>query len=434
MSDDTNKSARGARGDQDQGGQLGELGLPLEELVRRGARGILQRAIEAEVEQLLAEFGAVSLIDGRRAVVRNGYLPTREILTSVGPVEVQVPKVRDRSGSGVKFNSALAPPYVRRSARVAAALPWLYLKGISSGDLGEALEVLVGDGAKGLSPGALGRLKAQWSEEYQGWTRRSLEGKEYAYWWVDGIYTALRESDDPKLCLLVIIGVTADGSKEWVAISDGLRESTESWLDVLRDLKDRGLKVGPRLAVGDGALGFWSALDQVYPETVHQRCWFHKMGNVLNALPKSLQSKAKAHLQAIWMAATRKEANEAFKRFIKRYEAKYPKATEKLEKDREALLAFFSFPADHWVHLRTTNPIESTFATVRHRTSRTKNCVSRTTFLGLAFKMSEEAAKTWRRIRAPEKVAELLGGARYEDGIPVPDNPPDAQEEQREAA
>jgi len=434
MSDDTNKSARGARGDQDQGGQLGELGLPLEELVRRGARGILQRAIEAEVEQLLAEFGAVSLIDGRRAVVRNGYLPTREILTSVGPVEVQVPKVRDRSGSGVKFNSALAPPYVRRSARVAAALPWLYLKGISSGDLGEALEVLVGDGAKGLSPGALGRLKAQWSEEYQGWTRRSLEGKEYAYWWVDGIYTALRESDDPKLCLLVIIGVTADGSKEWVAISDGLRESTESWLDVLRDLKDRGLKVGPRLAVGDGALGFWSALDQVYPETVHQRCWFHKMGNVLNALPKSLQSKAKAHLQAIWMAATRKEANEAVKRFIKRYEAKYPKATEKLEKDREALLAFFSFPADHWVHLRTTNPIESTFATVRHRTSRTKNCVSRTTFLGLAFKMSEEAAKTWRRIRAPEKVAELLGGARYEDGIPVPDNPPDAQEEQREAA
>jgi putative transposase len=434
MSDDTNKSARGARGDQDQGGQLGELGLPLEELVRRGARGILQRAIEAEVEQLLAEFGAVSLIDGRRAVVRNGYLPTREILTSVGPVEVQVPKVRDRSGSGVKFNSALAPPYVRRSARVAAALPWLYLKGISSGDLGEALEVLVGDGAKGLSPGALGRLKAQWSEEYQGWTRRSLEGNEYAYWWVDGIYTALRESDDPKLCLLVIIGVTADGSKEWVAISDGLRESTESWLDVLRDLKDRGLKVGPRLAVGDGALGFWSALDQVYPETVHQRCWFHKMGNVLNALPKSLQSKAKAHLQAIWMAATRKEANEAVKRFIKRYQAKYPKATEKLEKDREALLAFFSFPADHWVHLRTTNPIESTFATVRHRTSRTKNCVSRTTFLGLAFKMSEEAAKTWRRIRAPEKVAELLGGARYEDGIPVPDNPSDAQEEQREAA
>ena len=239
----------------------------------------------------------------------------------------------------MKFNSALVPPYVRRSARVAAALPWLYLKGISSGDLGEALEVLVGEDAKGLSPGALSRLKAQWSDEYQGWTRRRLEDKAYAYWWVDGIDTTLRESDDPKLCLLVIIGVTADGSKEWVAISDGLRESTESWLDVLRDLKDRGLQAGPHLAVGDGALGFWSALEQVYPETVPQRCWFHKMGNVLSALPKSLHGKAKADLQAIWMAPTRREANQALKRFISRYGAKYPKATEKLEKDREALLA-----------------------------------------------------------------------------------------------
>jgi transposase-like protein len=432
MHEDTSKKTGSAR--PVEGAELEEIGVPLEELVRRGARGILQRAIEAEVQVLLEELAGVQLIDGRRAVVRNGYLPPREILTGVGPVEVQVPKLRDRSGSGVKFNSGLVPPYVRRSARVAAALPWLYLKGISSGDLGEALEVLVGEGAKGLSPAALGRLKAQWSDEYQGWTRRSLEGKEYAYWWVDGIYTPLRESEDPKLCLLVIIGVTADGTKEWVAISDGLRESTESWLDVLRDLKDRGLKAGPRLAVGDGALGFWSALDQVYPETRHQRCWFHKMGNVLNALPKSQQGKAKADLQAIWMAATRKEADEAFKRFIKRYEAKYPKATEKLQKDRAALLAFFDFPADHWVHLRTTNPIESTFATVRHRTSRTKNCVTRSTFLGLAFKMAEEAAKTWRRIRAPEKVAELLGGARYEDGIPVPDDPPDTQEEQREAA
>ncbi|UHD14597.1 IS256 family transposase [Thiocapsa bogorovii] len=432
MSDDTSTGARRARGDR--GEVLAELGLPLEELVRRGARDILQRAIEAEVEQLLEEFAGVSLMDGRRAVVRNGYLPAREILTTVGPVEVQVPKVRDRSGAGVKFNSALAPPYVRRSARVAAALPWLYLKGISSGDLGEALEVLVGEDAKGLSAAALGRLKAAWAEEYKDWTQRSLEGRQYAYWWVDGIYTTLRESDDPKLCLLVIIGVRPDGTKEWVAIVDGLRESTESWLDVLRDLKARGLQAGPRLAVGDGALGFWGALEQVYPETVHQRCWFHKMGNVLNALPKSLQGKAKADLQAIWMAPTRKQATQAFKRFISRYGAKYPKATEKLEKDREALLAFFAFPAEHWVHLRTTNPIESTFATVRHRTGRTKNCVTRATFLGLAFKMSEEAAKTWRRIRAPEKVAELLGGTRYEDGIPVSDDPPETQEEQREAA
>jgi putative transposase len=429
MRDGTGKQRMGASARRETA--LSEVGLPLEELVRRGAREIIQRAIEAEVEALLAEFDDVRLLDGRRAVVRNGTLPAREILTAVGPVPVEVPKVRDRSGAGVKFNSALAPPYVRRSARVAAALPWLYLKGVSSGDLGEALEVLVGDGAKGLSPAALGRLKAQWSEEYQGWSRRSLADSQYAYWWVDGIYTTLRESDDPRLCLLVIIGVRADGTKEWVAIEDGLRESTESWLDVLRDLKARGLKQGPRLAVGDGALGFWSALEQVYPDTVHQRCWFHKMGNVLAALPKSLQGKAKADLQAIWMAETQKDARRAFDDFVSRYKAKYPKATEKLLKDRDALLAFYAFPAEHWVHLRTTNPIESTFATVRHRTTRTKNCVSRSTFLGLAFKLAEEAAKSWRRIRAPDKVAELLAGTRYADGLPVPDDPP---EKQRDAA
>lgn len=429
MRDDTSKRTGQAR---EPGVEvLTEVGLPLEELLRRGARELLQQAIEAEVRVMLEDFDGVRLLDGRRAVVRNGYLPARELLTGVGPVEVQVPKVRDRSGSGVKFHSQLAPPYVRRSARVSAALPWLYLKGISSGELGEALEVLVGEDAKGLSPAALGRLKAQWSADYQDWTRRSLAGKQYVYWWIDGLYTALRESEDPKLCLLVIIGVTADGRKEWVAISDGLRESTDSWLAVLRDLKERGLVLGPRLAVGDGALGFWTALEQVYPETAHQRCWFHKLGNVLAALPKSLQGKAKADLQAIWMAPTRQEAVRALERFGARYGAKYPKAVEKLLKDREALLAFFDFPAEHWGHLRTTNPIESTFATVRHRTRRTKNCVSRTTFLGLTFKLAEEAAKRWRRIRAPEKVAEVLAGRRYQDGTPVPDDPP---EEQREAA
>jgi transposase-like protein len=428
MHDDTSND--GGKASQASNPGLVEVG-GLEELVRQGAREILQRAIEVEVQDLLAQYDGVRLIDGRRAVVRNGYLPEREILTGIGPVEVKVPKVRDRSGSGVKFNSAVAPPYVRRSARVSAALPWLYLKGISTGDMSEALEVLVGEGARGLSSSAVSRLKVQWSEEYQQWTGRSLAGEQYAYWWADGIYTPLRESDDPKLCLLVIIGVRPDGTKEWVAISDGLRESTESWLDVLRDLKQRGLEHGARLAVGDGALGLWNALDQVYPATVHQRCWFHKMGNVLSALPKSLQGKAKADLQAIWMAPERKEAEAALEAFVSRYGAKYPKAAEKLQKDRDALLAFFDFPAEHWVHLRTTNPIESTFATVRHRTRQTKNCVSRATFLGLAFKLAEEAAKTWRRIRAPEKVAELLAGMRYEDGIPVPDDPP---EEQREAA
>jgi transposase-like protein len=408
-----------------------ELGLPLEEMVRRGARNLLRQAIEMEVQTILDEYAPVQLEDGRQAVVRNGYLPSREILTAIGPVPVQVPKIRDRSGGGVKFTSALAPPYVRRTPRVSAALPWLYLKGVSSGDLSAALEVLVGEQARGLSANVLGRLKAQWGEEYKVWSQGSLAGKQYAYWWADGIYTSLREEDDARLCLLVIMGVTPEGKKEWVAISDGFRESTESWLDVLRDLKDRGLNLGPRLAVGDGALGFWGALEQVYPETVHQRCWFHKIGNVLSALPKSLQGKAKADLQAIWTAQTRKEAEAALKRFIKRYRDKYPKATEKLLKDHDALLAFYAFPAEHRAHLRTTNPIESTFATVRHRTTRTKNCVTRSTFLGLAFKLAEEAAKSWRRIRAPEKVADVLAGTTYEDGIPVTDNPP---EELRDAA
>jgi transposase-like protein len=346
MREDTSKKK--SRASVDQTLRLEEVGLPVEELVRRGARDILQRAIELEVQTLLAEYEHVQLLDGRRAVVRNGYLPSREILTGIGPVEVQVPKVRDRSGSGIKFSSSLVPAYVRRTPRVSAALPWLYLKGISSGDLSEALQVLLGDEAKGLSPNVLGRLKAQWAEEYRDWNQRSLTNRQYVYWWADGIYTSLREDDDERLCLLVIIGVTPEGKKEWVGISDGFRESTESWLDMLRELKERGLSAGPRLAVGDGALGFWNALEQVYPETSHQRCWFHKSGNVLSALPKSLQSKAKADLQAIWMAPTHKAANVAFERFLKRYRPKYPKATEKLVKDRDALLAFYAFPAEHW--------------------------------------------------------------------------------------
>ncbi len=431
MKDDTSKQKGGASAVPPPGA-LEELGMPLEELIRRGARQLIERAIEAEVEALLAQYETVTLLDGRQAVVRHGDLPARDSLTGIGPVEVQVPKVRDRSGSGVKFNSTLVPPDVRRTLRVSAVVPWLYLKGVSSGDLGEALQVLLGEEAQGLSPNVLGRLKAQWVEEHQDWTHRSLAGKEYVDWWADGIYTTLRADDDARMCLLVIIGVTPEGKKEWVAISDGFRESTESWLDVLRELKDQGLALGPRLAVGDGALGFWSALAQVYPDPLHQRCWVHKTRNVLAALSKSLQSPAKADLQAIWRAPTRREVDRAFDRFLKRSQAKYPKATEKLVKDREALLAFYAFPAEHWTHLRTTNPIESTFATVRQRTTRTKNGVTRKTFLGLAFKLAEEAAKSWRRIRAPEKLADLLVGTVYEDGIPVTDSPP--EQEQREAA
>jgi len=405
-----------------------EMGLSLEELIRRGARQVIQAAIEVEVQELLAEYGNVEMLGGQRAVVRNGYLPAREVLTAVGNVEVRVPKVRDRSGAGIKFNSVLVPPFVRRSQRVAAALPWLYLKGISTGDMREALTVLVGDQAKGLSPNVVSRLKSEWAAEYGGWMKRDLSKCHYVYWWVDGIHTGLRQDEDARQCLLVIIGVTPEGKKELVTIGDGLRESKQSWLDVLRDLAARGLDAGPLLAVGDGALGFWAALDEVFPETRHQRCWVHKTGNVLNALPKSLQAKAKADLHEIWMAPTRAQAITAFDRFLKTYGAKYPKATDKLAKDREALLAFYDFPAEHWIHLRTTNPIESTFATVRHRTTRTKNCVSRSSFLGLAFKLVQEAEKSWRRIRGVERIAELLAGTVFKDGVPAPVDEPEQQQ------
>lgn len=407
--------------------QASEIGITLEDLIRRGARDLIQKAIEVEVKELLAEYGNVRTLGGATAVVRNGYLPARDILTPVGPVEVRVPKVRDRSGMGVKFNSALAPPYVRRSKRISAALPWLYLKGISTGDMREALGVLVGEQSQGLSANVVSRLKVEWSSEYATWMKRSLGPSRYIYWWADGIHTGVRAEDDNRQCLLVIIGVTPEGKKELVTISDGLRESTQSWLDVLRDLAARGLDAGPLLAVGDGALGFWAALAEVFPETRQQRCWVHKTANVLNALPKSLQSRAKAGLHEIWMAPTRAQAITAFDAFLKAYGAKYPKATEKLTRDRDALLAFYDFPAEHWMHLRTTNPIESTFATVRHRTTRTKNCVSRSTFLGLGFKLVQEAEKNWRRIRGIERIADLVKGIVFKDGIPAPDDPPEQQ-------
>jgi len=407
--------------------RLQEIGISLDALVRRGAQRILQQAIEAEVAQLLEQFENVKTLQGVRAVVRNGYLPARDILTGAGPVAVSVPKVRDRSGNGVKFNSAIVPPYVRKSPRVSAALPWLYLKGISTGDMGEALQVLLGADAKGLSPNVVSRLKAQWADEQRQWSERDLSQARHVYWWADGIHTGLRSEPSDGQCLLVIIGVTPDGRKERVAIGDGYRESKQSWKEILLDLKARGLQAGPLLATGDGAMGFWAALEEVFPATRPQRCWFHKMGNVLNALPKSQQAKAKAGMQAIWMAATRADAQAAFAQFVLQYQAKYPKAVEKLEKDRASLLAFYDFPAEHWQHLRTTNPIESTFATVRHRTTRTRNCVSRATFLGLVFKLIEEAEKSWRRIRGVDKIGPLLNGIPFKDGIQVPDNPPEQQ-------
>jgi putative transposase len=399
----------------------------LDDLIQQGARQIIQQAIEAELTTLLERYDNVKTLDGRRAVIRNGYLPEREVVTAIGPVTVQVPKVRDRSGSGVKFNSNIVPPYIRKSPRVSAALPWLYLRGVSTGNMSEALSVLLGEEAKGLSPNVVSRLKAQWAEEHALWNQRDLSNSRWVYWWADGIHTGLRSDDSDGQCLLVIIGVKPDGTKERVAIGDGFRESKDAWCELLLDLKARGLQSGPLLAAGDGAMGLWAALAEVFPKTRHQRCWFHKTGNILNALPKSQHGRAKAGLQEIWQAATRDEALAAFNRFTDTYSARYPKATEKLTKDREELLAFYDFPAEHWQHLRTTNPIESTFATVRHRTTRTRNCVSRPTFLGLAFKLIESAEQSWRRIRAPEKIASLLGGVSFKDGLPVTDSTPAQQ-------
>jgi transposase-like protein len=408
-------------------GKAGASAGSLDELIQQGARQVIQQAIEAELATLLEQYGNVKTLDGRRAVVRNGYLPEREVVTAIGPVAVKVPKVRDRSGSGVKFNSNIVPPYVRKSPRVSAALPWLYLRGVSTGNMSEALSVLLGEQAKGLSPNVVSRLKAQWAEEHLLWNRRDLSDARWVYWWAHGIHTGLRSDDSDGQCLLVIIGVKPDGTKERVAIADGYRESKDAWRDVLLDLKARGLQGGPLLASGDGAMGLWAALAEVFPQTRHQRCWFHKTGNVLNALPKSQHSRARQGLQEIWQAATREDAFVAFNRFIDVYSAKYPKAAGKLTNDRDELLAFYDFPAEHWQHLRTTNPIESTFATVRHRTTRTRNCVSRATFLGLAFKLIESAEQSWRRIRAPEKIASLLQGIPFKDGVPVTDSTPAQQ-------
>lgn len=399
----------------------------LDDLIQQGARQIVQQAIEAELAALLERYDNVKTLDGRRTVIRNGYLPEREVVTAIGPVTVKVPKVRDRSGSGVKFNSNIVPPYIRKSPRVSAALPWLYLRGVSTGDMSEALSVLLGEEAKGLSPNVVSRLKAQWADEHALWNQRDLSTARWVYWWADGIHTGLRSDDSDGQCLLVIIGVKPDGTKERVAIGDGFRESKDAWCELLLDLKARGLQSGPLLASGDGAMGLWAALAEVFPKTRHQRCWFHKTGNILNALPKSQHGRAKAGLQEIWQAATREEALAAFNRFTDTYSARYPKATEKLTKDCDELLAFYDFPAEHWQHLRTTNPIESTFATVRHRTTRTRNCVSRPTFLGLAFKLIESAEQSWRRIRAPEKIASLLEGVSFKDGLPVTDSTPAQQ-------
>ncbi|MCG5520325.1 IS256 family transposase, partial [Ectothiorhodospira sp. 9905] len=389
------------------------------ELLRHGARDLIAQAVEAELATFLAQYAEQRLEDGRQAVVRNGYLPERTVQTGIGDVSVQVPKVRDRSGGGACFNSSLLPPYLKRARSVEELIPWLYLKGVSTGDYQEALKALLGEKAKGLSANTVSRLKKQWEDEHTAWRQQDLSDRRYVYWWADGIYRKVRMDD--RLCLLVIIGVTEHGRKELVAVEDGFRESADSWEALLTHLRERGLTTGPKLAVGDGAMGFWAALSKIYPQTDHQRCWVHKTANVLNKLPKSVQPKVKVDLQDIWMAQTREEAHKAFDRTLKRFEAKYPKAMACLNKDRDELLAFYDYPAEHWVHIRTTNPIESTFATVRLRTKRSRNCGSRATTLAMVFKLLQSAQKRWRRIKHFQKLELVINNVKFQDGEQVID-------------
>ena len=391
---------------------------PLTEILRKGARHLLAQALEIEIESFINQYKELRDSGGFQRIVRNGYLPERQIQTGIGPVPVKAPRIRDRHCNPAKrvaFSSAILPAYLRKTRSMEQLIPWLYLKGISTGDFNDALFSLVGTDSPGLSAATVSRLKTVWQQECDQWQKRSLAGKRYVYFWADGIYCNVRM--DAKQCLLVIIGATVDGQKELVAIQGGFRESELSWSELLLDLKSRGLAKGPQIAVGDGALGFWKAVTKVFPITRSQRCWVHKTANVLNKLPKSLQPRAKSQLHGIWLADTRKEAERLFKDFVVAYAAKYPKATHCLEKDREALLAFYDFPAEHWRHIRTTNPIESTFATVRLRTDKVKGCFSVDTVIAMAFKLCQSAQKRWIRLYQPERLAEVINGVKFVDGL-----------------
>ena len=395
----------------------------LTEILRQGAQKMLATAIENEVVEYIAEHENQRDACGYRLVVRNGQLPGRTIQTGVGPVEVEQPRVNDKrideNGQHIHFSSKILPPYLRRTKSINELIPWLYLKGISTGDFTEALQALLGPQAPGLSATNIVRLKESWQQEWSGWSKRSLEGKYYVYLWADGVHFNIRLEDpgNDKQCILVLMGATSDGRKELIAIAEGYRESAQSWRELLLDVKNRGLSQAAKLATGDGALGFWAALREIYPATQEQRCWVHKTANVLNKLPKSLHAKAKSMLHDIWMAETRKQADTAFDLFITTFQAKYPKAIECLAKDRDVLLSFYDFPAEHWVHLRTTNPIESTFATVRLRTRRTKGCGSRTACLTMVFKLAQCAERHWRRLNAKELIVEVIRGITFVNGI-----------------
>ncbi len=386
----------------------GSFADSLTEVLRNGACVLLAQAVEAEVAALLSCHADKLTAGGHQRLVRHGHLPEREIMTGIGPVAVRCPRLRDRVGEGserIRFSSAILPPYARRSKSLDVLIPILYLKGVSTGDFEEALIALLGKDAPGLSASTIGRLKEAWSEEHARWSKRDLSAKRYVYCWVDGIHVQAR-LEDAAQCLLVVIGATPEGKKELVGLIDGVRER-------------RGLAMGPELAVADGALGFWQAVEEVWPQTRGQRCWVHKTANVLNKLPKSQQSRAKRALQEIWMAETKKDALLALDTFVETWGIKYDKAVECLIKDRAALLAFYDFPAEHWKHLRTTNVIESSFATIRHRTVRSKGCLSNKTALAMIFKLAEAAEKSWRRLDGHNQLPKIILGVKFADGVEV---------------
>lgn len=406
--------------------QPGSILDPLTEIAREGARQMLAAALKAEAASFVAQFIDERLPDGRQRVVRHGTGPERTIQTGIGPIPVERQKVRDRATGvpaegKIRFTSNILPKWARRSRSLDALLPVLYLRGISTGDFQEALTALLGADAPNLTPGVISRLTAGWQEDYDRWRRRDLSARRYVYIWADGIYLQARMEPQAE-CMLVLLGATPEGKKELLGFQVGVRESAQSWRELLVDIKARGLAAPPELAVGDGALGFWKAMDEVFPGTRHQRCWVHKVANVLNKVPKSMQPGVKADLREIWQAETRAAADGAMTTFTEKYGAKYEKAVTCLTKDREALLAFYDFPADHWDHLRTGNPIESVFATVRHRTVRTKGALSQKTAKLMVFKLVQAAARTWRRLKGANQLPMIIEGVTFTDGVAKTDN------------
>jgi transposase-like protein len=399
---------------------------PLTSILRSGARQLLTRAVELEAEEFLAAMKDLKLPDGRGRVVRHGHGPERTIQTGIGPVEVSAVKIRDRGGAldgeRIRFSSAILPKWARRSKSLDALLPVLYLRGISTGDFQEALAALLGKDAPNLSPAVITRLTAEWQSEYDAWQKRDLSARRYVYVWADGVYLQARMEQAAE-CMLVLIGATPEGKKELVGFQTGARESAQSWRELLIDVKQRGLEIAPDLAIGDGALGFWKTIEEVFPGTKHQRCWVHKTANVLNKVALSVQVNMKADLREIYGAPTRAAAAAAIDVFADKYGAKYDKAVACLTKDREALLAFFDFPAEHWDHLRTSNPIESVFATVRHRTVRTKGALSTKTAKLMVFKLVTAAAKTWRRLKGENQLPKVVKGVKFQNGIEVIEMP-----------